>query len=100
MLPSGIVNQTEPRSGLTGRWLPKKATRSQAVERGLTDSLALRSTRAKGLNKHAGSAGGLPVQEDTAATWHVQVAVAISVEALVFIVIGCSCSEGCEFDSH
>ena len=25
---------------------------------------------------------------------------AVSVEALVFIVIGGSCSEGCEFDSH
>ena len=25
---------------------------------------------------------------------------AVSVEALVFIVIGRSCSEGCEFDSH
>ena len=27
-------------------------------------------------------------------------AVAVSVEALVFIVIGRSCSEGCGFDSH
>ena len=31
---------------------------------------------------------------------NVSAAVAVSIEALVFIVIGGSCSEGCEFDSH
>ena len=30
----------------------------------------------------------------------IQAVMADSVEALVFIVIGCSCSEGCGYDSH
>ena len=31
---------------------------------------------------------------------HIKAVVAVSVETLVFIVIGRSCSEGCGFDSH
>ena len=32
--------------------------------------------------------------------WHLEAVMAVSVEALVFIVIGCSCLEDCVFDSH